>query len=138
MTGYLLDTNIISELRKPKPHGGVVQWVRDLREEQLFLSAVTLGELQRGVERIKRQDAAKAREIERWVDQLEDSISVIPMDGRCFREWARLMERRSKHLLEDARIAATARVHELRVATRNEKDFAQLGVEAFNPFRAAR
>jgi predicted nucleic acid-binding protein len=137
MTGYLLDTNVVSELRKPKPHGAVVQWVRGLREEDIFLSAVTLGELQRGIERTRRQDAAKAREIERWVDQLEDSISVVPMDGRCFREWAKLMEGTSNHLLEDAMIAATARVHGLSVATRNERDFATLNVVTINPFRSA-
>ena len=137
MTGYLVDTNIISELRKPKPHGGVVRWVSALRDEQLFLSAVTLGELQRGIERTRRHDGAKAREIERWVDQLEESISVLSMDSRCFREWARLMEGKPGQLLEDGMIAATARVHGLQVATRNEKDFALLDVETVNPFRAA-
>ena len=134
MSAYLLDTNVVSELRKPKPHGGVVQWVRSLRDDQLFISAVTLGELQRGIERTRRQDAAKAREIEQWVDQLEESVNVLPMDGRCFREWARLMERRSGHLLEDAMIAATARVRGLQVATRNEKDFVLFDVTTFNPF----
>lgn len=136
MNRYLLDTNVVSELRKPKPHGGVVRWVSALRDDQLFISVVTLGELQRGIERTRRQDAAKAREIERWVDQLEESVNVLSMDGRCFREWARLMEGKSGHLLEDAMIAATARVQGLQVATRNEKDFALLDVETFNPFRA--
>ncbi len=135
MIKYLLDTNVVSELRKPKPHGGVVRWVSTLRDDQLFLSVVTLGELQRGIERTRRQDAAKAREIERWVDQLEESIHLLPMDGRCFREWARLMEGRPGHLLEDAMIAATARVQGLGVATRNEKDFALLEVDTINPFR---
>jgi predicted nucleic acid-binding protein len=69
-------------------------------------------------------DAAKADEIERWVLQIEDSVNLLPMDGPCFREWARLMEKRSEQLLEDAMIAATARVRGLHVATRNEKDFA--------------
>ena len=137
MNAYLLDTNVISELRKPKPHGGVVSWVRSLRDDQVFISVVTLGELQRGIERVRRQDAAKAREIERWVDQLEESVHVIPMDGQCFREWARLMERKAGHLLEDGMIAATAQVRGLHVATRNEKDFAGFGVETINPFRVA-
>ena len=137
MTKYLLDTNIVSELRKPKPHGGVVAWISGLRDEQLFIAAVTIGELQRGIERTRRQDAAKARDIERWVDQLEASSNVLPMDGRCFREWAKLMEGKSGHLLEDAMIAATARVQGLKVATRNESDFALLGVDTVNPFRAS-
>jgi predicted nucleic acid-binding protein len=134
MNAYLFDTNVISEIRKPKPHGGVVRWVRSLRDDQIFISVVTLGELQRGIEKTRRQDAAKAREIEQWVDQLEESVNVLPMDGRCFREWARLMERKSGHLLEDAIIAATARVRGLQVATRNEKDFVLFDVTTFNPF----
>jgi len=135
MTRYLLDTNIISELRKPKPHGGVVQWISSLRDDQLYISAVTIGELQRGIERTRRQDAAKARQIELWVDQLEQSYNILSMDSRCFRETARLLEGKSSHLLEDAMIAATARVQGLMVATRNVADFALLEVASINPFR---
>ena len=137
MNAYLLDTNVVSELRKPKPHGSVVHWVQSLQGDQLFISAVTLGELQRGIERVRRQDAAKADEIERWVDQLEESVNLLPMDGQCFREWAKLMEKKSGHLIEDAMLAATARVRGLQVATRNEKDFALFDVATFNPFRVA-
>lgn len=129
-----MDTNVVSELRKPRPHGGVVAWLTQLRDEQLFLSAVTLGELQAGIERTRAQDAKKAKEIEGWVDQLADSIQVLPMDAPCFREWARLMNRKPEHLIEDAMIAATARVHDLTVATRNERDFAALGVTLLKPF----
>jgi toxin FitB len=132
---YLLDTNLVSELRKPRPHGAVVKWLTGLREEQLFLSAVTLGELQAGVELTRRQDTEKAREIERWVDQIAESYRVLPMETACFREWGRLMHAKSDHLIEDGMIAATARVHDLVVATRNEDDFRQLGVAVFNPFR---
>ena len=135
MKRFLRDTNVVSELRKPKPHGAVVAWLSQLRDEQLFLSAVTLGELQAGIERTRAQDAKKAEEIEGWVDQLADSIQVLPMDALCFREWARLMKRKSDHLIEDAMIAATARVHGLTVATRNERDFATLGVTLLNPFK---
>ncbi len=70
MNKYLLDTNVLSELRKPKPHGAVVAWLRDLREKQVFLSAVTLGRLQAGVERTRHQDPPKANQIEAWVDRL--------------------------------------------------------------------
>jgi predicted nucleic acid-binding protein len=132
---YLLDTNIISELRKPKPHGGVVAWINGLQEEQLFLSVVTLGELQASIERTRRQAPEKARAIELWVDQLAESFQILPMDTRCFREWARLMEGKSKQVLEDAMIAATARVYALTVVTRNERDFAPLGVSIYNPFK---
>jgi predicted nucleic acid-binding protein len=132
---YVLDTNVVSELRKPRPHGAVVAWLSDREEEQLFLSAATMGELQAGIERTKRQDRAKANEIERWVDQLAASDQILPMDVPCFREWGRIMEGKSDQLLEDAMIAATARVHRLIVATRNEDDFQQLGVAIFNPFK---
>jgi len=135
VTRYLLDTNVISELRKPKPHGGVLAWITGLREDQLYISAVTIGELQRGIQRIRSQDEPKALAIESWLDQLETTHNVLPMDASCFREWARLMEGQEDHLLEDAMIAATARVHSLTVATRNENDFRLLQVDLMNPFR---
>jgi len=135
VTRYLLDTNVVSELRKPKPHGAVVAWMKTLRAEQIFLSAVTVGELQADVELTRRNDAAKAREIEAWLTMVEASFTALPMDSACFREWARLMAGKSPQLIEDAMIAATARVHGLDVATRNERDFRQFQVGAFNPFR---
>ncbi len=135
MTRYLLDTNVVSELRKPRPHGAVVAWTRTLSPEQIFLSAVTIGELQAGVELTRKHDAAKAREIETWLTVVEASFATLPMDSACFREWARLMAGKSGELIEDAMIAATARVHGLQVATRNERDFRQFEVAAFNPFR---
>jgi len=135
VTRYLLDTNVVSALRKPKPHGAVVAWMKTLRAEQIFLSAVTVGELQAGVELTRRNDAAKAREIESWLTMVEGSFTALPMDSACFREWARLMVGKSPQLIEDAMIAATARVHGLDVATRNERDFRQFQVGAFNPFR---
>ena len=134
MTRYLLDTNIVSELRKPRPHGAVVAWMETLRVEQVFLSAVTIGELQAGVELTRKNDAAKASEIETWLTVVESSFAALPMDSACFGEWARLMAGKSPQLIEDAMIAATARVHGLHVATRNERDFRQFRVEAFNPF----
>jgi hypothetical protein len=133
---YLLDTNIISEIRKPKPHGAVVKWFDGLRDEQICLSAVTLGELQESIERTRKQDAAKASAIEAWVNELESSSTVLPMDGRCFREMARMMVGRQEDLLYDTMIAATARLHGLTVATRNEKDFKHLGIAIFNPFKS--
>ena len=137
MNRYLLDTNVVSELRKPRPHGGVVAWLNSQPEEQLFLSAVTMGELQAGIERTRHQDPSKAKEIESWADQLAASYQVLAMDTLCFREWGRIMDRKPDKLLEDAMIAATARVHQLVIATRNEADFKQLNVRILNPFKAS-
>ncbi len=136
MIRYLIDTNVVSELRKRKPHGGALGWLQSLEVGQVFFSAVTFGEIQRGVEITRQHDPAKANEIEAWAGQLERASLVLPMDSACFREYARLMQGRSETLAEDAMIAATARVHGLTVATRNERDFEHLGVAVFNPFRA--
>jgi predicted nucleic acid-binding protein len=112
----LRDTNIVSELH---------------------LSAITLGEIQAGIELTRDQDAPKAAEIEAWLDLVAQSYNVLPMDGAVFRAWARLMHRRSDTLYEDAMIAATAAVHKLTVVTRNVADFAPFDVRVLNPFKAA-
>lgn len=137
MNRYLLDTNVVSELRKPRPHGAVVAWLTAQQEEQLFVSAVTLGELQSGIELTRSQDVARANEIEAWLDQLAESYQVLAMDVQCFREWGRLMHEKSDQLLEDGMIAATARIHGLIVATRNERDFHRFDVRIVNPFKTA-
>jgi predicted nucleic acid-binding protein len=131
---YLLDTNVVSELRKYRPHGGVMAWLRTIPERDLYLSAVTLGEIQAGIELTREQDPAKAAEIESWADQIGAGWNVLPMDIPTFREWAKLMHRRPNEHIEDAMIAATARVHGLKVVTRNVKDFRQFGVDVFNPY----
>lgn len=136
MIRYLIDTNVVSEMRKPKPHGSAFAWLQSLELGQVFFSAVTFGEIQRGVEITRRQDPLKANEIEAWAAHLERASQVLPMDSACFREYARLMYGRSDTLAEDAIIAATARVHGLTVATRNERDFGHLGVSVSNPFNA--
>jgi predicted nucleic acid-binding protein len=131
---YLLDTNVISELRKRKPHGAVLSWLESLGEQDIQVPAVAVAELQDGAEIVRRQDSAKARELEQWIDRIMATFVVIPMDGSMFRDWARLMSGRSDDLAADAMIAATARALRLTVATRNVKDFAPFGVQIFNPF----
>ena len=131
----MLDTNIVSELRRVKPHGAVLAWIQTLRPEQIFISAVTIGELQTGVELTRKNDPAKANKIEDWLNQIEASLAALAMDSRCFREWARLMVGRSGAYSEDAMIAATGRVHGLVVATRNERDFRPFQVPVLNPFQ---
>lgn len=134
---YLLDTNIVSELRKPRPSAAVVAWLQSTDDTDLFLSAVTLGEIQAGIERTRRQDPTKATELEAWLDLVASVYNVLPLDGPAFRAWARLMHRQSDTLYEDALIAATAQVHKLTVVTRNVADFARFDVKILNPFEAS-
>ena len=134
---FLLDTNVISELRRTKPHGAVLAWIRSVGEADLNVSAVTLGELQAGVELTREQDGAKAQELQDWVDLMASSYKVLPMDGSAFRMWATLIHRKSDTLNEDAMIAAIARIHRLTVVTRNVGDFSTFGVSVLNPFKPA-
>lgn len=131
---FLLDTNVISELRRTRPNRAVVRWVSDQTADRLFLSALTVGEIQSGIEITREQDAAKADEIEAWLAEVLESWSVLPMGVDEFKEWARLKHRQSDTLLEDAMVAATAAVHELTVVSRNVTDFRQLGVRVLDPF----
>src|ERR1700753_3703261 len=121
---YLLDTNVISELRRARPHGAVLAWISDIPDSALQLSAVTIGEIQAGIEITREQDAAKAAEIEAWLDRVAVVFKVRPVDTRIFRQWAKFMHHRDDSLTEDAMIAATAHIHDLIVVTRNVNDFA--------------
>ena len=134
---YLLDTNVVSELRKNKPHGAVVAWIKSVPDASLYLPSVTIGEIQAGIELTREQDPEKAAELDRWLDQVAASYNVLPLDGPAFRCWARLMHTASDTLYEDAMIAAIARVHQLTVVTRNTVDFASFGVTLLNPFQNA-
>jgi predicted nucleic acid-binding protein len=135
---YLLDTNVVSELRRLKPHGGLLAWLRQIADRDLHLSAVSVGEIQEGVELTRDQDVKQASEIETWLQEVIDTYNVLPMDAVTFRVWAKLMHRRSETLLDDGMIAATALVHGLTVVTRNTRDFKVFSVPTVNPFEFGR
>lgn len=134
---FLLDTNIVSELRRQRPHGAVLAWLENTADQDLHLSAVTLAEIQAGIEITREQDVGKAAEIEAWLDQVSRTYNILSADSAIFRQWAKLMHRRQEHLIEDALVAATALVHGLTVVTRNVADFESFGVRLLNPFSHA-
>ena len=134
MTGFLLDTNIVSETRRLRPHGGVMAWLDVTPNSELRVPAVAIGELQAGVERLRPRDAGRARILDQWVLQIAATFVVLSMDAATFRVWARMMDGRSSHLMLDAMIGAIAEVHGLVVATRNVRDFAVFGSRVLNPF----
>ena len=131
---YLLDTNVVSELRRTRPHGAVLAWLETVAAVELHLSAVTIGEIQSGIEAARENDASKARQIEIWLEQVVAAYSILPMDARTFRIWARLMHRQPSQLAQDAMIAATAIASNLTVATRNTRDFQRFDIPVLNPF----
>ena len=133
---YLLDTNIISELHRPKPHGAVLEWYRNVAEEDLYISAVSIGEIQAGIELTREQDKKKAESLEVWLHCIANIHNVLPMTGTTFILWAKLMHTQSNTVREDAMIAATAIEKKLTVVTRNTKDFKGFKIGLLNPFEA--
>ena len=131
---YLLDTNVVSELRRNKPHGAVVAWIQSIDEKDLYLSSVTLAEIQSGIEITRDQDRERAIELERWLDEVAATYNILDLDGNAFRTWAKFMHKKSDTLYEDAMIAAIAKVNKLIVVTRNITDFEPFDVKLLNPF----
>lgn len=131
---YLLDTNVVSELRRQRPHGAVVAWLESVDDRDLYLSSVTLAEIQAGIEMTRDQDEQRAVELEAWLDAIAATYNILSLDGVAFRAWARLMHKKSDTLYEDAMIAAIARVNNLTVVTRNIADFQLFDVPLLNPF----
>ncbi len=117
-----------------KPNAAVVRWLERVPAGSLHVSAVTIGEIQAGIEAKRENDPIKADEIERWLEEVLVSFGVIPADAAAFREWARLMHGQSDKLLKDALIAAVGIVNSLTIVTRNVRDFERLGVRVVDPF----
>lgn len=134
MRGYLLDTNVVSELVKRQPNPGVLEWIA--REAESFLSVLTIGELERGARLLQQRDVLRAERLAHWIEGLRISHAekILPIDVEVAASWARLPAQRTLPVI-DGLLAATAVVHDLTVVTRNTKDFADTGARTVNPFR---
>ena len=132
---YLLDTVVLSEMRKRQGDPNVLQWLSDKPTDSLFISAITLGEIERGVESKRSVDPVFAEALGSWVEQLIAvyQTRILPINIAIGRRWGRLSSRLG-HAGIDLLIAATALEHELIVATRNVRHFTPTGVVVENPF----
>jgi predicted nucleic acid-binding protein len=136
MSGFLLDTNILSELRKQSHcDAGVRRWIEATSAEELFVSVLVLGEIRLGVERIRMRDPTQARALEKWLQSISAGFAdrILPVDERVADQWGRLGLRQPVPIL-DAFLAATALVHDLIVISRDEDGFRNTGVRIINPF----
>ncbi|NDL55868.1 type II toxin-antitoxin system VapC family toxin [Phytoactinopolyspora mesophila] len=133
---YLLDTNVLSETRKRQCNAGVRRWISGIDPERLHVSVITVGELGRGVARLRqRGDQEQADMFERWLDDLIDGFGsrVLSVDSRVVRGWSAQPVSRTMPTA-DALIAATAAVYSLTLVTRNTADFDGVGIQLVNPF----
>jgi len=133
---YLLDTNIISEVRKgDRANESVKQWFADTTDEDLYLSVLVLGELRQGVERLRTRDPRSAERLDRWLEQLTDGYEgrILPIDYRVATACGRLNVP-DPLPATDGLLAATALVHDLTLVTRNTRDVNRTGVQLLNPF----
>lgn len=133
---YLIDTNIISEVRKgAKSDANVAAWWDSIDDRDIYLSVLVLGEIRKGVERVKPNDPAQATALENWLHAVMTSFAdrVLPIDQAVANEWGRMSARRPVSTI-DALLAATAKVHGMTLATRNVSDIADLGANFVNPF----
>jgi predicted nucleic acid-binding protein len=133
---YLIDTNIISELRKgARADRRVRDWFAGLAEDELYLSVLTVGEVRNGIERIRRRDRPAAASLERWLREIVGAHQdrILPIDQAICEEWGRLSVPDPLPVI-DGLLAATAAVHGLVLATRNVQDLVRTGVAFVNPF----
>ena len=132
---YLLDTNIVSELRKRAPDPRVLAWYEKARPTEIFLSVLTIGEIRLGIERLRGKDAAQARRLEQWLHGLHTAYSdhIIGVDAEIAEEWGRINVPDPLPVI-DGLLAASAKVRGWTLVTRNTSDVASSGVQLLNPF----
>jgi hypothetical protein len=135
---YLIDTNVISELRKGgRADARVLRWYESVADSDLYLSVLVLGEIRRGLERTRSRDTTQAAVLERWLREVRDAFGarVLPVSQAIAEEWGRMNALRPLPTV-DSLLAATAKVHGLTLVTRNVADVADTGTECLNPFDA--
>jgi toxin FitB len=133
---YVIDTNIISEVRKgDRCNSNVAAWYDSIDDSEIYLSVLVLGEIRKGIERARRNDPAQARSLEKWLGTIRESFAdrVLSVDHLVADEWGRMSAMRPLSSI-DALLAATAKVHRMTLATRNLSDVADLGADVINPF----
>lgn len=136
MSGYLLDTNIVSELRRrDRTNVGVLSWFNSVDDNDLFLSVMTLGEIRKGIEQLRRRDATQAVVLEQWLNTLETTFAarLLAVDSDTADQWGKLQAIRPVPIV-DALLAATCLRDTLTLVTRNDTDFDGLGISVLNPF----
>jgi toxin FitB len=133
---FPLDTNVLSDAIAIRPNAGVRRWLADNDASELFLSAITIGELHKGVAMARNRNLARAAPLARWVAAVELQFGkrILPVDRAIARQWGLLMAGNHSAKAEDGLIAATALVRGFAVVTRNVQDFATTGVAVINPF----
>jgi predicted nucleic acid-binding protein len=134
---YLIDTNIISEVRKgDRCNAHVASWYASIDDADIFLSVLVLGEIRSGIERARVKDPLKSGALERWLAAVQESFAdrILPVDQMVADAWGRMNAKRSVSTV-DALLAATAKVHRMTLATRNISHVADLGADVFNPFQ---
>ena len=135
---YLLDTTVVSELRRPDPDPHVLAWYSTVTSAEIYISALTMGEIRLGIERLRKKDGARAELLERWLYGVRHTYEdrIVNVDAAIAEEWGRLNTRDPLPII-DGLLAASAKVRGWALVTRNTADVARTGVTLVNPFDPA-